>query len=137
MLAEIEGLPHDLFGQVSALPYDLAGQVGSRIGDSQVCNPPQDEWDVSGILEGEDQSSKEWDGTDLLLLAALGLVLVVVLSWLFPMSWPETGLGPYGWLRWCLQNWWHKWWLRWGAVVILVAALMKLLCIRARSEKRG
>ena len=128
----------DLLAEIDGLPYDLAGQVGSPLDHSvwQVGNLPHDEWNVSGVLEGEDQSSKEWDGTDLLLLAALGLLLVVVLSWLFPMSWPE-GFSLGGWLRWCLQNWWHKVWLRWGAVVILVAALVKLLCIRARSEQGG
>ena len=138
LLAEIDGPLDDLLGQSSNLPYDLAGQVGSPLDGSvwQVGNLPHDEWDVSGLLEGEDQPSKEWEGTDLLLMAALGLLLVFVLSWLFPMSWPE-GFSLGGWLRWCLQNWWHRWWLRWGAVVILVAALMKLLCIRARLEKRG
>ena len=78
----------------------------------------------------------EWKGADLLLLAALGLALVVVLSWLFPLSWPEAGQGPHRWLRWSLQNWWHIWWMRWGAVTILVSVLLKLLCLRARSERR-
>jgi len=80
---------------------------------------------------------KEWNGIDLLLMAAFGMALVVVLSWMFPMSWPEAGRGPRGWLRWFVWNWWHIWWLRWGTVAILVAALMKLLCVRARSEQGG
>jgi hypothetical protein len=83
------------------------------------------------------REAREWNGIDLLLMAALGMTLVVVLSWLFPMSWPETSRGPREWLRWFLWNWWHIWWLRWGTVAILVAALMKLLCLRARSEQGG
>jgi len=81
------------------------------------------------------KEAKEWNGIDLLLMAAFGMALVVVLSWLFPMSWPEVARGPRGWLRWFFWNWWHIWWLRWGTVAILVTALMKLLCIRARSEQ--
>ena len=139
LLAEIDGLHHDSLGQASNLPYDLAGRAGSSLDDSvwQVGNLSHGQCDLSEVLEGEDQSKKEWDGTDLLLLAAFGLSLVVFLSWLFPMSWPENGRGLSGWLRWCLQNWWHIWWVRWGWVAILMAVLLKLLCVRARSEQRG
>ena len=126
----------NLLGELNCLLHDSVRRDYSTLSNvaSQVINVSHDEWKVSGQLEGIDWSSKEWDETDLLLLAAFGLLLVVVLSWLFPISWPEAGRGPRGWLRWCLQNWWHIWWLRWGVVAILVTVLLKLLRVRARSE---
>lgn len=94
--------------------------------------------DVATVCLDNGQAKTEWDGTALLLLAAIGLLLVVLLSWLFPMSWPEGKLGASESLMWWWENWWQIWWLRLGAVAVLVAglpALLKLRSIRAQSEE--
>ncbi len=136
ILAILDNLPHETLSQTGRQSHNIARLLDCPSGNmvSPVGILSQGDWNCAGQFDRQDNPSKEWDGVDLLLLVALGLLLVVVLSWLFPLSWPENGRGPSGWLRWCIQNWWHILWLRWGGVAILVAALLKLLCVRARSE---
>jgi hypothetical protein len=134
---------------------ELLGDIGNLFDGSlgQVASPLQNSaWEVSNLLcdgpavpdlqEEENQTKNEWDGCDLLMLAVVGPLLIVILSWWFPLSWPEKFSvgGCVKWVlmnvKWGLTNWWRIWWLRWGAVAVLAAALVKLLRVRARSKRR-
>ena len=61
----------------------------------------------------------EWNGADLLLLSAIGILVVVLLSYVVPMVWPdwltwENVHWVWSWTKWYGNNWWNFWWLRWG-----------------------
>lgn len=81
----------------------------------------------------------------MLLLAAIGIMLVVVLGFLFPIaswwpewlnlrSWPDMS-QCWKWFRWqVLRNWSSIWWLRWGGVAFLLAVLSVLISIHTRKN---
>jgi hypothetical protein len=75
----------------------------------------------------------EWDRVDLLMLAAVGPLLVVALSFFFPVeSWSMLWQSPR-WLWWRSMCSLDNLWLRWGIAGFL-AALTAVFCIRARKD---
>jgi hypothetical protein len=75
----------------------------------------------------------EYEWTDLLLTAAIGILLIVVLCMVWPMiPWPDWHWHSihWYWVRavWCWSNWS---WFQWGTPVAFVALLTLLLGIRA------
>ena len=81
----------------------------------------------------------------MLWLAAVGITLVVVLGFLFPITqwwpswlnlreWPDVRLG-WAWFEWSvLRPWSDVRWFRWGLVALLVAVLATLIGIRVRRQ---
>jgi pSer/pThr/pTyr-binding forkhead associated (FHA) protein len=127
--AELPNSLEDLFEKPAGPLADLLPRSTLEISDL-LCNTP-------AVLElnEQNQTEKEWGGCDLLMLAAVGPLLVIMLSWCFPLSWPENFSVRMA-AKWFLKNWWHVWWLRWGLVAVLAAALVLLLRRQARSRMR-
>jgi hypothetical protein len=91
---------------------------------------------------------KESADKRMLVSAAVGILLLAVLGFLFPIVswWPEwlnlrqwPGWGDvqhfWSWFRWqVLRNWWHLAWLRWGMVAFWAAMIAVSMVIRVRRE---
>ena len=72
----------------------------------------------------------EVDGVDLLLLAAIGILLVVVLCMVVPMvSWPQLHPLHWYWIRIVYYSSHHHW-VYWSVVAFLATGLALLLWIR-------
>jgi hypothetical protein len=82
-----------------------------------------------------------WSGIDLLLLAAIGILAVVMVSFMLPEDWGAFSTHSMGWywkrFLWHLNQWWEAGWLGWAVLTVVVVGWTLFLSLRAWRQRRG